>query len=345
MANNGDLLFLNKGSTSPDKAFVDAIFALAAPGHTAVIKGSDGTFRIGRFTEMAPEQVDPNFPQRVTDAGISMDAYRRADSAIVLRDLVSAQVVAEVVDSASQQREVSVMVLENNGGQPVAAGAVLVKHILYSPNNNSSTASSLKPDDPAWAAAKQEAVDAVAKLKAGTATFAALAASSDDTGSAARNGFLPYYSLADAAHVARPGVRGRHLRPRAHARPAAGAGPVRLRMARDRVRLGRRSEDARRPARDRGGKARCRLREARRGELHRRVRHEERFAGLDREVPAGLRTGSGLQQPPGRRDQRPGRRERRDPPLQGHQRGGPQAGRGPGCDAEDRRLQPTGTRA
>jgi len=198
-ASNGDLLFINKGSTSQDAAFVDAIFALAAPGYTDVIKGSDGTFRIGRLTEIAPEQVDPGYTKRLTDAGINMDAYKRVDSSIVVRDLIQAQVLAEVVDSASQQREVSVMVLENNSGQPVTPGSVLVKHILYSPNHDASKASSVKADDPAWATAKQEAVDAVAKLKAGTTTFAALAASSDDTGSATQNGFLTYFSKADTS--------------------------------------------------------------------------------------------------------------------------------------------------
>lgn len=198
-ASNGDLLFINKGSTSPDTAFVNAIFALAAPGYTDVIKGSDGTFRIGRLTEIAPEQVDPGYTKRITDAGINMDAYKRVDSALVVRDLIQAQVLTEVVNSASQQREVSVMVLENNSGQAVTPGAVLVKHILYSPNHDPSKASSVKADDPAWATAKQEAVDAVAKLKAGTATFAALAASGDDTGSAAQNGFLPYFSKADTS--------------------------------------------------------------------------------------------------------------------------------------------------
>src|SRR5450756_725651 len=38
-ASNGDLLFIDKGSTSPDAAFVEATFALAAPGYTDVIKG------------------------------------------------------------------------------------------------------------------------------------------------------------------------------------------------------------------------------------------------------------------------------------------------------------------
>jgi parvulin-like peptidyl-prolyl isomerase len=203
-ANNGDLLFIDKGSSSPDQAFVDAIFALPAAGYTDVVKGSDGKFRIGRLTEIAPEQVDPNFAQRLSTAGISMDAYRRVDSALVVRDGIQAQVLAEVVDAPSQQREVSVMVLENNGGQAVTPGAILVKHILYSPNNDPNTAKDLKPDDPAWAKAKQEADDAIAKLKAGTATFAALAASSDDPGSGAQNGFLPYFSKDDTSQTLDP---------------------------------------------------------------------------------------------------------------------------------------------
>ena len=197
--NNGDLLFIDKGSTTPDTAFVDAIFALAAPGYTDVIKGSDGTFRIGRLTEISAAQVDPNFSQRLADAGVSMDAYRRVDRAVVLKNKVEAQVIAEVVSAPSQQREVSVIVLENNSGQAVPPGGVLVKHILYSPNNDPNGAAALKADDPAWAKAKQQADDAYAQLKAGTVTFAALAATSADTGSGAANGYLPYFSKTDTS--------------------------------------------------------------------------------------------------------------------------------------------------
>jgi parvulin-like peptidyl-prolyl isomerase len=215
-ANNGDLLFINKGSTTPDEAFVNAIFALAAPGYTDVIQGSDGTFRIGRLTEIAPAQVDSTYTQRLADAGISMDAYRRVDSAIVVGNLITAQLTAQVVNAPSEQRQVSVMVLEDNSGQGVLPGAVLVKHILYSPNHDPSGASALAATDPAWAAAKAEAEDAYAKLKAGTATFVSLAPSSDDTGSAATNGFLTYFSQADtttqldpafAAAIYAPGLK------------------------------------------------------------------------------------------------------------------------------------------
>jgi PPIC-type PPIASE domain len=196
-ANNGDLLFINQTSTTPDVAFVNAIFALTGPGYTDVVKGSDGTFRIGRLTEIAPASVDAGFTQRISDAGISMDAYRHVDSAVVVGNLITDQLTAEVVNAPSEQRQVSVMVLENNSGQGVLPGAVLVKHILFSPNHDPSGASALAATDPAWAAAKKAADDAYAQLKAGTATFASLVASSDDTGSATTNGFLPYFSQAD----------------------------------------------------------------------------------------------------------------------------------------------------
>jgi parvulin-like peptidyl-prolyl isomerase len=123
---------------------------------------------------------------------------------VALRDKVQAQVIAEVVSAPSEQREVSVIVLENNSGQTVAPDAVLVKHILYSPNNDPSGAGKLAATDPAWVKAKQEADDAYAKLKAGTATFASLAATSADTGSGAANGFLPYFSQTDTTQSLDP---------------------------------------------------------------------------------------------------------------------------------------------
>jgi parvulin-like peptidyl-prolyl isomerase len=193
-ATNGDLYFLQKGTTSPDKAFADAVFALAAaPGYTPVVEGADGVYRIGRMTEISPELVDPNYMKRVTDAGVSETAYRRAASAIVARDKIDAKLVADVVDKPSEQRRTAEIALENNSGGSVPAGGVLVKHILYSPKNDPQGASKLTADDPAWKAAEDEANAAYAALQAGTKRFVDLAAGSDDTTSGALNGFLPYF--------------------------------------------------------------------------------------------------------------------------------------------------------
>jgi parvulin-like peptidyl-prolyl isomerase len=193
----GDLYFIDEGSTSPDEAFVEAIFALEAPGYTEVVEGADGAFRIGRMTEIAPEEVDPDYMQRATDAGVSEAAYRRAASSYVARDEIEAQLFAEVVDKPSEQRRIAEIAIEDNDGTEPAAGAVLVKHLLFSPKDDPGGASALEPDDPAWIAAEDEAKKAHADLAAGTARFVDLAPGSDDATSAAQNGFLPYFAQDD----------------------------------------------------------------------------------------------------------------------------------------------------
>ncbi|MFH0751506.1 MAG: peptidylprolyl isomerase [Chloroflexota bacterium] len=194
---NGDLFFIDKGTTSPDAPFVEAIFALAAPGFTAVIEGDDGVYRIGRMTEVSAELVDPNYLKRAIEAGVSEASYRRSAGSIVARDGVEDQIMAEVVDRPSEQRRIVEMAIEDNGGSPTAPGAVLVKHLLYSPSNDPGGAAALPADDPAWAAAEAEATKAHDDLKAGTTRFVDLAPGGDDATSAAANGFLPYFAKDD----------------------------------------------------------------------------------------------------------------------------------------------------
>ncbi len=190
---NGDLYFIDKGTTSPDKAFVDAVFALAAaPAYTEVIEGSDGAFRIGRMTEISAAVPDPNFTQKISAAGVDVNAYRNVDRARISRDRIEAQLLAEVVDNASDQRKAATIIVDNNAGEAAPAGAVLARQILYSPNDAPSAAAALKADDPAWTKAKQEADDAYGKLTAGTARFVDLAQKSDDSTSAGTNGFLDF---------------------------------------------------------------------------------------------------------------------------------------------------------
>jgi len=66
---------------------------------------------------------------------------------------------------------------------------VLVRHLLYSPNDDSAGAAGLDATDPAWAAAEAEAKAAYEKIAAG-ASMASLADQSDDTGSGTNGGLL-----------------------------------------------------------------------------------------------------------------------------------------------------------
>jgi hypothetical protein len=141
--------------------------------------------------------VDPNYMKRATDAGVSEKGYRRSSSSVVARDAIEAQLLAEVVDKPSEQRRTTEIALEDNQGAPLAPGAVLVKHLLYSPKNDPGGAAALPADDPAWAAAEAEAKQAYDDLTAGTQRFVDLAPASDDATSAAANGFLPYFAKDD----------------------------------------------------------------------------------------------------------------------------------------------------
>jgi hypothetical protein len=69
-----------------------------------------------------------------------------------------------------------------------------VRHILYSPNDDSQAAEDLPDDDPAWTAAKEEADDAYAALKANPSQFDAMArAESDEPSAVQTGGKQPWY--------------------------------------------------------------------------------------------------------------------------------------------------------
>jgi len=110
---------------------------------------------------------------------------------------VEAQLLAEVVDKPSEQRRTVEIALEDNDGGVILDGAVLAKHLLYSPKDDPGGAAALPADDPAWKVAEDEAKKAYDEIKAGTTRFVDLAPGSDDATSGAANGFLPYFAKDD----------------------------------------------------------------------------------------------------------------------------------------------------
>jgi parvulin-like peptidyl-prolyl isomerase len=197
----GDLSWIDKNA-SLDTAFRDALLAAPKDTPTDVIEGADGTYRIGRVSEIIPAQVDATFAAqidqftsgtlpKVTQADLR-DAIRRD----VVHDKLSAAILAPYLQP-SPQREVQVLSLnadvDPSSGTPTGkesqAGAVKIRHILYAPNGDASTAGTLKPDDPAWAAAQAKAQATYEKLKADPSLFASIAKTdSNDPGSASRGG-------------------------------------------------------------------------------------------------------------------------------------------------------------
>lgn len=192
----GDLGWQTK-TGGQDQAFQDALFALPLNGVTDVVASSDGTYRIGRVTEIQPSAVDAQYQQKISEAGVPMSAYRDAVKADILQGQLSDKVTADATDTPSLMRHVSEIFLQ---GTPSTTPVDEVKsaHILISPKGDPSAAQSLPATDPAWKTAEDTANQIYDELKKDPSKFAELAQTkSDDKSSGANGGELGWIKEAD----------------------------------------------------------------------------------------------------------------------------------------------------
>jgi parvulin-like peptidyl-prolyl isomerase len=187
-AQAGDLSWLPQKS-GYDEKFMTAVFAVAQGTPTDVIEGADGTFRIGRVTEIAPKTTDQAFQVKVEDAGVKLADYRQAVKADVVQNKLNDKVVADLSQPSKQRHVLQIFLPEST---PTPDG-VKVRHILFSPNHDASGATKLAANDPAWQVAKDAAFAAYHQLQLDPSKFDAMArALSDDSGSKNNGGKLPY---------------------------------------------------------------------------------------------------------------------------------------------------------
>ncbi|HUQ42937.1 MAG TPA: peptidylprolyl isomerase [Candidatus Limnocylindria bacterium] len=198
----GDLGWLSVDS-GYDKDFMTAVFAAPLNEATAIVKGADDIYRIGRATESADKEVDADFEEQVTENGIAIADYRVAARGDVVRKKLSDKIVADLKQPAAQRHVLEILLPEPNTSQVGVEPGVKVRHILFSPNDKADGAEDIKVDDPAWTKAKAEADAAYADLKAHPEKFDALARSESDEPSAkVTGGKQPWYfptSSVDAA--------------------------------------------------------------------------------------------------------------------------------------------------
>jgi parvulin-like peptidyl-prolyl isomerase len=193
---DGDLGYVQDDAEDQDAAFLTAIFALKVGEFTGVVEGADASFRIGRVTDIVPQSVDPGYQDKITNAQVSLDVYRRAIRADLLREALKERIVADVTTKPSEQRQVSEIVLteetDQQTGQPITEDQVKVRHILYAPGGDAS-ATPAPSTDPAWAEAKAKADATYEVLKKDPSKFAEIAKrDSADTTSAVEGGDLPF---------------------------------------------------------------------------------------------------------------------------------------------------------
>jgi len=165
-----------------------AAWALTAVGATEAISQSASQLVIFYVDQIRPAQADPNFEVSASDAKINMDLYKKMVGERALSAALSEVVTAELLVDPVEQRDISYIAVPVPQGNSEVE-EVLVRHLLYSPNDDSAGAAGLDATDPAWAAAEAEAKAAYEKIAAG-ASMASLADQSDDTGSGANGGLL-----------------------------------------------------------------------------------------------------------------------------------------------------------
>jgi parvulin-like peptidyl-prolyl isomerase len=190
----GDLGFIDS-SASEDKPWQDAVFKLDVNALTPVIEGEDGTYRIGKVTEIVPPQVDGAWDQKLADAKISADSFRAAIQSEVLRTALGDKVVADA-KASKLEKQVQELYIREPSTTP-GADAIKVRHILYSPKDSPDTAQTLPESDPEWTKAELGAKAAYERIKANPSLFDEIArAESDETSATGDNGTggkLPYF--------------------------------------------------------------------------------------------------------------------------------------------------------
>jgi parvulin-like peptidyl-prolyl isomerase len=187
---SGDLGWLPQDS-GYDEPFMAAVFAAEKDAPTDVVEGIDGTFRIGRVTEVAPPTVDQAFETKLEAAGIKLADYLVAVRGDVIRTKLSDKIVADL-SAPSPQRHV--LQIKLKAIQP-AEGGVKVRHILFAPKDDPAGAATLPDTDPAWAAAKAEADAAYQTLLQDPTKFDQMARTmSDETAAKDTGGKLDFIS-------------------------------------------------------------------------------------------------------------------------------------------------------
>jgi len=192
---SGDLGWLTADDNQTEENILRAAFAASANTPTAVVEGTDGTYRIARVSDIVPEAVDSDFQAKLQNDGIDLAAYRAVLTGDVIHEKLQAKVVADVTGPGPQRRVSEIYV--SQAAPDLGADAIKVRHILYSPNGDPSTASEVTADDPAWDAAHQKALATYVRLKENPGLFDAIARAESDEGQAngptGSGGKLPYF--------------------------------------------------------------------------------------------------------------------------------------------------------
>jgi parvulin-like peptidyl-prolyl isomerase len=210
-ANGGDYGVVTQVSVV-DQEWGDRLFELPLNGTTGIVRGEDGTYRIGRVTEITETGEQPGLREQLRE-DVPDNALRE-----IVREEVAAKKLKDKITSAAlaetpEQARIALIYIEglSTGDEEEAEGEIDYSEIAFAPNNDLTVAPQLPEGDTAWEAARtqaQAAYDQIIALTAGelrTEKFREIASTDNDSPSSEEEGAvgfstrsLPPTEVADA---------------------------------------------------------------------------------------------------------------------------------------------------
>ena len=183
----------------PDDILGQALFKLPLNGTTGVVRGADGTYYVGRVTEIDPGQEDSNLKNKLL-ANVSEASVRQLLGYQVAAENLQTKIVNEALAQTPEQVKLATIYIDGaySGDTNTSDGEIDYDEIVYAPNNDVNAAPDLDPNDPAWTAAKAEADAAYAQLQAitdatqRTSTFTQIATTNSDDPTSQDGGKVGY---------------------------------------------------------------------------------------------------------------------------------------------------------
>jgi parvulin-like peptidyl-prolyl isomerase len=194
----GDLGVIPQIAVSDD-TLGQALFKLPLNGTSGVVRGADGTYYVGRVTEIDPGQEDSNLKSKLL-ANTSEASVRQLLGYQVAAEDLQTKIVNDALAQTPEQVKLATIYIDGpySGDTNTTDGEIDYDEIVYAPNNDLTNAPDLDPNDPAWAAAKAEADAAYAQLTAITdptqraTTFTQIATSNSDDPTSQDGGKVGY---------------------------------------------------------------------------------------------------------------------------------------------------------
>ena len=164
----GDMGVVTQLSIS-DTELGKELFALPNGGTTGIVRGGDGTYRIGRVTDVKHGALNASLKNDLLKA-VQEDQVRQLLGYEIADQRLMDKVTADALAQTPEQVKLAVIYVDglSTGDTSAAAanGEVDYAEIVFAPNDNLDTAPNLDPNDPAWATAQTQAQAAVDQLNA-----------------------------------------------------------------------------------------------------------------------------------------------------------------------------------